>query len=159
VVSLWTGPPASKQHDGPLAAQFLQLPGAKVICGATTAKIAARQCGAELKVSETSLNGLAPPHYELQGVDLVTEGAVTLNQVYNLFEEDAEELDSDSGVTKLCGLLRGADRINIIVGRARNVAEDDISFRQQGIMPRSEIVPLLKNRLEKNQKLVVIEEI
>ena len=68
---------------------------------------------------------------------------MTLNQVYNIYDEDPTRYEEYTGVTRLCELLRSADRINLFVGQARNVAEGDISFRQQGILPRSKIVPLL----------------
>ncbi len=157
VVTLFTGPPISKKKDYAVATRFLQNDGVKVLCGATTAKLVAQHLGKSLEVSDDSLQSIAPPHYRLDGIDLVTEGAVTLNQVYNILEENPENYEPNSGVSKLCGLLRDADRINFIVGRSPNLAEGDIAFRQQGILPRTTIVPLIAQKLEETGKLVVVE--
>ena len=89
----------------------------------------------------------APPRFELEGIDLVTEGAVTLNQVYNVIDEPLEKLTEDSGVTELCTFLQLADRVNIFLGGAHNRAHGDISFRQQGILTRDRIVPLIADKL------------
>ena len=157
-VNIFTGPPADRSRDREHAARLLRAEGAKVVCGATTAKIVAECAGAPLKV-EQSKSLIAPPAYAIKGVDLVTEGAVTLNQAYNILDEDPASYAEQSGVTRLCELLRAADRVNVFLGRARNPASGDISFRQQGILPRATIVPLLADRLRNAGKLVVIEEI
>ena len=92
-------------------------------------------------------------------MQLVTEGAVTLNQVYNLLDEDIRELDEDSGVTELRCMLEVADRVHIIVGTADNSAAEHISFRQRGILKRKQIIPLIAKKLEAAGKLVIIETV
>jgi hypothetical protein len=87
---------------------------------------------------------------------LVTEGAVTLNQVFNLIDEDLKNLKEDSGVTDLCALLQIADRVSISMGRARNNANSDISFRQCGILSRERVIPLIAEKLRAAGKLVVL---
>lgn len=156
VVTLFTGPPVNRRDDLKTVRRFLATPGAKVICGATTARIVADYLGHELKVSEDSLDGIAPPYYTLEDIDLVTEGAVTLNQVYNVLDADIRQLPPNSGVGKLCQLLREADRIDVLVGQASNVAGEDIVFRQQGILPRTTIIPLLVDKLRHMDKLVTL---
>ncbi len=156
VVTVFTGPPAQKALDGAAVAAFMAGDGAKVVCGATTAKLVARHLGRELRVREESLDSIAPPYYEIDGVDLVTEGAVTLNQALNILDEDQRRYEPNSGVSRLCALLRGADRINFLVGRAPNAANEDIAFRQQGILSRATVIPLLAERLQEAGKLVVV---
>ncbi len=156
-VTIFTGPPVNKRHDYAAAREFMSNSGPKVICGATTAKIVSQYLDKKLEVSTDSLNTIAPPYYSLEGVDLVTEGAVTLNQVYNILEEDPENYEAHSGVSMLSELLKNADRVNFFVGRAPNIAADDISFRQQGILPRLTIVPLLAEKLKAKGKLVVVK--
>lgn len=158
VVNLLTGPPGDRERDHQVVARFLHAAGRRIVCGATTARIVADGMGVPLEVEQVS-SMIAPPAYRLTGIDLVTEGAVTLNQAYNVLEEDPAALDEDSGVTRLCELLRDADRVNIIMGRSRNVAEADIAFRQQGILPRKTIVPLLAQKLRDAGKFVLIDEV
>jgi hypothetical protein len=92
-------------------------------------------------------------------VDLVTEGAVCLNQLYNILEEDPAHFEERSAVTDLHDLLRVGDRIHIFQGVASNPASESISFRQQGILTRRKIVPLLADRLRGSGKLVEVENV
>ncbi|HOY65566.1 MAG TPA: SpoIIE family protein phosphatase [Candidatus Ozemobacteraceae bacterium] len=157
VLNIFTGPPCVKNLDGEIAGRFMQMPGRHIVCGATTAQIVARRLGRPLEMEQNQQSLIAPPAYRIEGVDLVTEGAVTLNQVFNILDADPSEYEPDTGVTQLCQALREADRINILVGRAANDGHADIAFRQRGIMPRTAIVPLLIDRLRAAGKLVVPE--
>jgi hypothetical protein len=157
-VNLMTGPPLDRNQDHALISRFLRSEGSKVVCGATTAKIVGRVTDSQVEVQE-STSMITPPAYRLPGIDLVTEGAVTLNQAYNIIDEEPDAYAEHSAVTELCDMLHAADRINILLGMAHNPASGDISFRQQGILPRAKIVPLLADKLREQGKLVVVEEV
>jgi hypothetical protein len=159
IVNLLTGPPSVASRDMPTVRRFMQFEGLKVVCGGTTAEIVARTLGESLAVEKDPQSLVAPPRYEITGVDLVTEGAVTLNQVYNVLDEDLANFTEDSGVTELCALLQVADRVNIMAGGAKNKASGDISFRQCGILTRDHIVPLIAEKLRAAGKLVVVEHV
>lgn len=157
VLNLITGPPSDQHRDREIAQRFLQLEGWKVACGATTADLVARALGRELTVEQDSRSALTPPRYYLEGVDLVTEGAITLNQVYNVLDEDPGQLPEVSGVTELLELLHAADRVNFLVGVAHNPAHGDIRFRQQGLLSRTRVIPLIADKLRQDGKLVTVE--
>lgn len=156
-LTILTGPPRTKDTDRRVAERFLRSDGCKVVCGATTAQIVARHLGAELQVRDDDASLVAPARYGIQGIDLVTEGAITLNQVFNILEIDPQEYEEVSGVTDLCDLLREADRIHFIVGRSQNPANFSIAFQQKGILNRTTIVPLLADKLRQLQKHVSVE--
>jgi len=158
-VNILTGPPTRRDKDHETVRRFMLMEGSKVVCGGTTAQVVARALGVQVVMEPTPQSLLAPPRSFIENVDLVTEGAVTLNQVYNVLDEDAEAFDEESGVTELHELLKDADRINLLVGSAINPATGDISFRQRGILTRQAIVPLITAKLEKLGKLVVVEYI
>lgn len=158
-LTVLTGPPRDRARDGEIVRRFLRAEGAKAVCGATTAELVARELKIELSVDHASASLVAPPKYVLEGVDLVTEGAVTLNQVYNVLDEDPDAFDEESGVTELRDLLTSADRVTLMVGGAENPAHGHISFRQKGILPRRKIVSLLADRLTEAGKLVSIERL
>lgn len=155
-LSIMTGPPYRPSADRDFVERFLATPGWKAVCGATTAKIVARHLGKELGMDESDPM-IAPPSYRIEGIDLVTEGAVTLTQVYNILEEDPSRYEEWSGVTELCDLLRAADRIHFFVGTASNPGNLSIAFQQKGILPRIRTVPLIRERLTKAGKLVVVD--
>jgi hypothetical protein len=159
IVNILTGPPAKSSDDVAVVRRFLQSEGLKFVCGGTTAEIVGRVLKQPVLVEQDCQSLIAPPRYEIPGVDLVTEGAVTLNQVYNVLDEDIRKLTEDSGVTELCALLQVADRVNIFVGGARNGAANDISFRQRGILSRNQILPLIAERLRNAGKLIVMENV
>jgi hypothetical protein len=155
-LSILTGPPYRPTADRDFVGRFLAAPGWKAVCGATTAKIVARHLGKELGMDESDPM-IAPPSYRIEGIDLCTEGAVTLTQVYNILEEDPSRYEEWSGVTELCDLLRAADRIHFFVGTASNPGNASIAFQQKGILPRTRTVPLIRERLTKAGKLVVVD--
>lgn len=158
-LTILTGPPADPSTDQAVVRRFFGQPGWKVVCGGTTAAIVAARLGRTLKAQADDASLRAPPRYEVEGIDLVTEGAVTLNQVYNLLDTDPEELDEDSGVTELLALLRAADQVRIMAGQAVNPASKHVSFRQQGILTRASILPLLVAKLKEAGKRVVVEKV
>ena len=90
----------------------------------------------------------------------MTEGAVTLNQVHNLLEEEDLDRDSDmSAAVDLAKLLKSGDRIIFTVGQSLNPANKDIVFRKQGILQRNKIIPMIAQKLERMGKLVSIEHV
>ena len=156
-LSILTGPPADPERDTEWVTRFLAAPGDKVVCGSTTADILARQLGESPKIDPHDSSLIAPPRYQLFGVDLATEGAVTLMQAYNILEEDRSRYEEDSGVTELCDRLRAADRIHFFVGTAVNPAHRSIAFQQKGILPRPRTVALLADALRRAGKLVLVD--
>ncbi|HPF86652.1 MAG TPA: SpoIIE family protein phosphatase [Candidatus Limiplasma sp.] len=156
VINILSGPPASKTDDEKLVKRFLKADGLKVVCGSTTADMTARVMSKRVKIREMPDSLTAPPEYTIDGIDLVMEGAVTLNQAYNILDEDPT--DDEEGIFKLCSLLRNADIVRFFEGTAENVAHNDITFKQMGILKRAIIVQLLNEKLIKMGKVTTIEK-
>ncbi|NLO91478.1 MAG: SpoIIE family protein phosphatase [Elusimicrobia bacterium] len=155
-VHILTGPPANSADDWRFVSQFIGSHGSKAVCGSTTAEIFSRISGAPLRISE-SANPFEPPESFIDGADMVTEGALTLNQLYNIMDEPTARLDPASPVSRLRLLLDGADRVRFCVGMAENLGHSGIIFRQLNVLPRRTIVPLLAEKLRGKGKLVIIE--
>jgi len=158
-LNLFTGPPADRRADEAVVRRFLAMDGPKVVCGATTAAIVAKALGRKLTVERSSVSMIAPPKYELAGIDLVTEGAVTLNQLCNILDVAVEESEEVNPVTELAEMLHRADRVHVIVGRGANPANDSLGFEQQGILRRERVVPLLVDKMRSRGKLVVTSQV
>lgn len=158
-VAVFSGPPLSKKDDGPTVRNFMLCEGSKVICGATTAKIFSKYSGRKLIVEQDDSSTVTPPAYFIEGIEHVTEGAVTLNQVYNLLDEPVGNIDDSSTVGKLLLLFNSADKITFFLGGSANIASEDILFRQQGILLRHKIIPLLADALRKKGKFVLIHKV
>ena len=155
-VHILTGPPACSAEDERFVWQFLSCHGKKAICGSTTSEIVSRISKKPLRLNAGG-NPFEPPESFIDGIDMVTEGALTLNQLYNIMEEKAERLDPDSPVSRLRLLLDKADRVRFCVGEADNQGHSGIIFRQLNVLPRRAIIPLLVEKMRAQGKLVIIE--
>jgi serine/threonine protein phosphatase PrpC len=153
-LTILTGPPSKKTLDGPYARSLLEAPGKKVVCGSTTAEIVGRELGLKLELINLDANLGLPPEYSLDGIDLVAEGAITLNQVYNVLD-DPIDLFQESVVKKFCVLLREADIIYFKVGMAVNEAHESLIFKQLGVRVRKTTLRMLTEKLKKMGKLVL----
>lgn len=140
IINLFTGPPAKKEDDERLMHDFMCSEGKKVVAGGTSANIAARVLGKEIATKADTRNPDIPPMAVIDGIDLVTEGVLTLGRSLKLLnkyvrdEFDAEffdELDADNGASRLAKLLiEECTELNLFVGTAVNAAhkETDLSF-------------------------------
>lgn len=153
-LNVLTGPPGNKANDTRVVREFMAMKGLKVVCGSTTAEMVARVNGAKISMNEISDAYHKPPSYQIPEIDYATEGAITLNQVYNILEERPESLDKDSSVSELYKLFHSCDTINFAIGTATNPGHESIVFRQMGVFPRDVIVQLLAEKLKKIGKLV-----
>lgn len=158
VVNIFTGPPKNKEDDARLMREFMSAEGAKVIAGGTSASIAARylDCGNETLL-ETACDGV-PPMGKIRGIDLVTEGAITLGKALGLLKRYAndefdeaffDELDRDNGASRLAKLIiEGCTDICMFVGTAANEAHDaaELGFE---LSLRMNLVKQIQNVMEK----------
>ena len=122
VLNILTGPPSVRGLDDTYVRQFAALEGAKVVCGSSTAQIVSRVMDRTITAKQLSASYSQPPMYSIEGFDLVTEGAVTLNQVYNILGEDPETFDEYSGVTDLCERMQGGGRHPFLCGGTRSMS-------------------------------------
>lgn len=155
-LNILSGPPGNRAMDSSVVRDFMRLNGAKAVCGSTTVEIVARHLKQKVTMNAVSTEFHKPPAYTLKGIDLATEGAITLNQVYNILEEKESKLAENSAVSDLYRLLHEADAVNIIIGTASNPAHKAIIFRQMGVLPREAIIPLLIEKLRKLGKLISV---
>lgn len=158
-VNILTGPPADKQMDKSVVKRFMDAPGTKVICGATTAVITAGVLAKKIKMEKDPASLIVPPKCFIDGIDLVTEGAVTLNQLNNILDVPPEDFDEINAVTELYELLMQADRIRIFLGSGKNPANSSVCFVQRGVLTREKIVPLIAEKLRRKDKCVLINAI
>ncbi len=157
VLNILTGPPSDRKKDPGVVRRFMEMKGMKVVCGSTTSEILARELKRPVTVTGVSNAYHRPPSYEIEGIDLATEGAITLNQAYNILDEKEEKLEYHSSVSDLHRLLHTSDTVNFFIGTAANPAHSTIAFRQMGVLPREAITLLLAEKLRKMGKLVNLE--
>lgn len=125
-----SGPPYHSSKDASLALTIDKFYGKKIICGGTTSKIIARELDRDLFVDLTKVKSKKyPPVATMKGVDLVTEGILTLGAVIELLEKE-EPLDrfDESPAAEILRLILDSDVINLIIGTRINEAHQDPSL-------------------------------
>lgn len=168
--TILTGPPSDKELDSVAVSKLMSAEGIKIICGGTTAQMTARILGEELKVEwmppskrrEGSLPKKkgSPPTATLKGVDLVTEGILTLGQAVALLESSDTIHDlppDDDAATRLVRILLSADDIHLIVGTAIN--PNQVADLIRGEPMRLVYVKELVRQLERRTKRVTLERV
>ena len=158
--TVWTGPPANPAQDKVALDKLMAEQGARIICGDTTAQIAGRLLGTELELEPRPEDGWAevPPVSYLEGVDLATEGLVTLGkaQEHIAGAKRARDLPrKEDGATRLARALLMADKIHFIVGLAVNPAQAADAAR--AIPLRQAVVEELMHDLKVRSRLVSVE--
>ena len=127
------GPPSNRDDCNRMMALFFSKEGKHIICGGTTSSIAAKYLGKPLRATLNFESADVPPTAELEGVDLVTEGVITINKVLEYAKDYLGENRhyehwnfKRDGASMICRLLfEEATDINFYVGRAINPAHQN----------------------------------
>ncbi len=127
------GPPANRDDATRMMSLFFSKEGKHIICGGTTSSIAAKYLGKPLRASLNFERSDIPPIAEIEGVDLVTEGVITVNRVVEYAKDylgDNEKYEhwnfKGDGASRISRLLfEEATDINFYVGRAINPAHQN----------------------------------
>ena len=127
------GPPLSRDDVGKMMSLFFSKEGKHIVCGGTTSSIVAKYLGKKVEATGRFELGGPPPISHIDGVDLVTEGVITMTKVVeyardhvgdNLFYEQWNF--KKDGASQICRLLfEEATDINFFVGRAINPAHQN----------------------------------
>ena len=129
-VNLLMGPPADRDDCGKMLSLFFSKEGRHIICGGTTSEIAAEYLGRKLIPHREIVDPEVPPISEIEGVDLVTEGVVTMGKVLKYAQDYLQEnekfkqwsykRDGASLIARM--LFEEATDIHFFIGKAVNPA-------------------------------------
>lgn len=117
---VFTGPPFLQKKDPEYAQMFKDFKGKKAICGGTTANLISRELNIPITMDKAISVGKLPSCSYMEGVDLVTEGILTLTQAQEYLENGVLGVDNAAG--KLVEFLLDSDCINFMVGAKLNQA-------------------------------------
>lgn len=154
---LCSGPPFNETNDRRLAERVRDWNGTAVICGGTTATIVARELRREISVNlRRDISGL-PPTSSMPGVDLITEGVLTLARVKSLLEQaSSSELNGQGTDFELARILLEHDRIEFLVGTRINPQHQDPALPVELELRRNvvkEIARLLETKFLKEIRI------
>ena len=157
-VNLMTGPPVDRNDDEKIIEDFMRDTSAKhIVSGGTSATILSRELGRPLRVSIDYADPDIPPIAYMEGIDLVTEGVLTLRRVIELLKRYLEkcdlsleffrELDKNNGASMLAKILiEDCTELHLFVGTAINSAYQnpglpfDLGIRQNLVKQLAETV-------------------
>ncbi len=132
-MNLLFGPPRNRDDCDRMMSLFFSKEGKHIVCGGTTSSIAAKYLGKPIRATLNFEQSDVPPIAEIEGVDLVTEGVITINKVIEYAKDalssnelyDQWSIKQD-GASRICRLLfEEATDINFYVGRAVNPAHQN----------------------------------
>ncbi len=163
LVNIFSGPPENKEDDEKLMYEFMHSDGKKVVCGGTSSHIAAAYLNREMTNNNDGTKEV-PPTANIEGIDLVTEGVLTMSHAYKLLSrfdqgdidvDFFDALDADNGGAQLARiLLEDCTELRMYVGRASNNANQDgkalfdISIRRNIVIQLKEVLEHLDKRVE-----------
>lgn len=126
---LVSGPPYLKESDTVMADFVRNFDGKKIISGGTTANILSRELKEKIEVQWYTADPKIPPASTMKGVELVTEGVITLSRVYDLLDKGTS---FDNLPRNAAGLMLeqfiNADYIEFLVGTKINEIHQDPSL-------------------------------
>ncbi|MEA1884217.1 MAG: SpoIIE family protein phosphatase [Thermotogota bacterium] len=156
-LNLFTGPPSTKDKDKIFAEAYKKAKGNKLICGSTTADILSRELNEPIKLREQGMGFNSPPEYAMKGADMVTEGAMVLNQVSNILDADPIEVTEETSPERISGMFYNADVIHFHVGNAKNKSHQLLPFRQLGLKVRYDVLKDIEQKLKQKGKTVYFD--
>ena len=124
------GPPRDRDDCNRMMSLFFAKEGKHIVCGGTTSSIAAKYLGKKVEADISFVRSDIPPIAKIEGVDLVTEGVITVNRVVEYAKDAIGENKlyekwsyGHDGASLICRMLfEEATDINFYVGRAVNPA-------------------------------------
>lgn len=129
-VNIMIGPPAKREDVDRYISDFLKPKGIRIVCGGTTSQIVAKYLNEEVKTGFDYEDSEIPPIGYINGIDLTTEGVLTLRKLIEL-SETYIKTDSDipkrfikkDGASRIANFLfEEATKVNFFVGQAVNEA-------------------------------------
>ncbi len=165
VINLFFGPPRDRKNDTEVFEKVLRSGEKVVICGGTTAQIASRLLGREMDFDMDTMTMDIPPIAKIEGIELVTEGVITLSKAIDILREYVKpdynpKLDSrlheNNAAAMLARLLiEDCDGVKIYQGTAINPAHQDLAFKMDFVFKINQMNEF-KTLLEKMGKDVEV---
>ena len=153
-----TGPPFEEKRDKEFADLVAEYDGKTVICGGTTANIVERELCLKCEIDKTSFDPKIPMCSTMDGVDLVTEGILTLTDVYRMLKEGIDT-DKNNGATRLAKMLLDSDKIDFVVGTKINIAHQDPNLPMELEIRRNIVKKIFRTLQDKYLKEISVRYI
>ena len=164
-VHFFSGPPVDKEKDEEIIRDFMRGSCKKIVAGGTSANIAARVLGRKIVTNLNFTDPAIPPTAQIRGIDLVTEGVLTINRALEILrkfceqngEVDLKELDADNGAAQMARMLiEDCTDLTMFIGKAINPAHQnpnlpmDLSIKMRLLNELADVMRKMGRRVEVN---------
>ena len=155
------GPPVDKDKDEVYVQRFLEGADKRIVCGGTTSQVVARCMGRQLKTSFDFPDKEVPPIGFIDGIDLVTEGVITMRRLLALSEKYVSVKDltpktyskKDGGSLLANIIFEEATHVVFFVGQNVNAAHQGLDI---DITMKLKLVEHLAENLRRMGKVVTL---
>lgn len=155
---IFTGPPQDPANDTMFTDLLRHFNGSKIICGATTAEMVAREWNEEITDSPDRYDPELPPVSFMDGVDLITEGILTLSKVSEMLKKINQNSVSGKGpADEIIRYILASDEIHFLVGTNINVAHQDPTLPVELELRRTVVHRIARTLEEKFLKEVTMK--
>jgi len=146
MLNILTGLPQNKKEDKFICTKFANSTGIKIILGSSTMKMYCRELN--IKPEIKILSEKQTPQYFIDGINIASEGVITLNECYKFL---SKKISDNKAAIAVAERILQETEINFIIGTADN---GELSFyKQNNLLPRTEIVKKIIELL-KDKKVV-----
>lgn len=157
---LCSGPPFENDNDGKLASIVRDFSGKKILSGGTTGDIVARELKLNITDTFEFLDPELPPMSYMEGIDLVTEGILTLSKVSKILNQyNNNHILGKGPADQIVKLLLESDEIKILIGTKINIAHQDPNLPLELEIRRTVLKRIARKLEEKFLKEVIVEYI
>lgn len=162
------GPPSNKEDDNRVVERLLSASGLKICCGGTTSTIVSRYLNKPIETDiNFDFNSDVPPKGYIEGIDLVTEGVLTLQKVNrylercvkdnSFLEQLLQSKESDGAICLIKAFLEGSTMITFMVGLSDNPAHEAIAYSTISLNAKIQLIKDMSENLRMLGKIVNIE--
>lgn len=161
-VTLFSGPPENKENDKKVIQSLLNNSDKKIVCGGTAANIVARELNENIETNFDIYDKRVPPYAKIRGMDLVTEGVLTLKfaieKLNLIYKNNDTDIDiAEDAASKLAKILVDeCSHIRLLIGKAINPAHQNPYFPQE-LSIKLNVLENLGEILKKLGKVVSVE--
>jgi hypothetical protein len=157
---VFTGPPVDNGFDYVFVDNLLDFDGRKIICGGTTANIVGSYLHASVETDVKTMTEELPATGSLPGIDLVTEGVLTMSAALELIQSCGGVLEklqpANNGAYLLAREFLIADSILFQVGQSVNPSYQN-PLLPKNISVRRYLVEKIAEELTKMNKDVQVD--
>lgn len=155
---LVTGPPYEEENDKALAKKVALFNGKKILSGATTSDIVSRELERKIEDGFEFVDPDLPPVSYMDGIDLVTEGILTLSKVNNILKDFTLKTKLGKGpADQIVKLFLESDEIHLVIGTRINIAHQDPNLPVELEIRRTVVKRIARLLEEKFLKEIKIE--